>query len=64
MWQATPGALMVSVVLTLTSSLLPAAQIYISKLIVDEVVALVAASTAMTLKVQALLPDRKSVVMG
>ena len=55
-WQATPGALMVSVVLTLTSSLLPAAQIYISKLIVDEVVALVAASTAMTLMVQALLP--------
>ena len=55
-WQATPGALIVSIVLTLTSSLLPAAQIYISKLIVDEVVALVASATPMALMVQALLP--------
>ncbi|MEO1791188.1 MAG: ABC transporter ATP-binding protein [Cyanobacteria bacterium J06629_19] len=55
-WKAAPGALIISVVLTLTSSLLPAAQIYISKLIVDEVVALVAAATTMPVMVRALWP--------
>ncbi|MGB3573388.1 MAG: ABC transporter ATP-binding protein [Phormidesmis sp.] len=55
-WAATPGALMVSIVLTLTSSLLPAAQIYISKLIVDQVVALVDAATPIAGMVQTLLP--------
>ncbi len=55
-WTATPIALLVSVALTLTSSLLPAAQIYISKLIVDQVVALVGAGTAVTVMGQALLP--------
>ncbi len=39
-WSATPIALLISVALTLTSSLLPAAQLYISKLIVDQVVPL------------------------
>ncbi|MEL6853971.1 MAG: ABC transporter ATP-binding protein [Cyanobacteria bacterium J06607_13] len=55
-WAATPGALMVSVVLTLTASLLPAAQIYISKLIVDQVVVLVEASTPVPVMVEALVP--------
>ncbi len=55
-WTATPIALLISVALTLTSSLLPAAQIYISKLIVDQVVALVGAGTAVTVMIQALLP--------
>ncbi|MEO0647821.1 MAG: ABC transporter ATP-binding protein [Cyanobacteria bacterium J06650_10] len=55
-WMATPGALIVSVVLTLTSSLLPATQIYISKLIVDQVVTLVGASTPLGVMVETLLP--------
>ncbi|MGD1896307.1 MAG: ABC transporter ATP-binding protein [Phormidesmis sp.] len=55
-WKATPGALMISVILTLTSSLLPAAQIYISKLIVDQVVAMVNAATPMAAMIQTLLP--------
>ncbi len=55
-WTATPVALLISVALTLTSSLLPAAQIYISKLIVDQVVALVGTGTAVTVIGQALLP--------
>ena len=55
-WAATPGALVVSVVLTLTASLLPAAQIYISKLIVDQVVVLVEASTPVPVMVEALVP--------
>ncbi|EDX86211.1 ABC transporter, ATP-binding protein [Synechococcus sp. PCC 7335] len=55
-WSATPLFLLISVVLTLTSSLLPAAQIYISKLIVDQVVILVEAGVAVGVMVQALLP--------
>ena len=55
-WMATPGSLVISVVLTLTSSLLPAAQIYISKLIVDQVVLLVEASTSLSVMVETLLP--------
>lgn len=55
-WTAAPGSLVISVVLTLTSSLLPAAQIYISKLIVDQVVALVGAGTAVSVMTEALLP--------
>ncbi|MEL7355000.1 MAG: ABC transporter ATP-binding protein [Cyanobacteria bacterium J06560_6] len=55
-WRATPAALIVSVVLTLTSSLLPAAQLLISKLIVDQVVLLVEAGVAMGVMVQTLLP--------
>ncbi|MEL7511226.1 MAG: ABC transporter ATP-binding protein [Cyanobacteria bacterium J06631_12] len=55
-WAATPGMLVVSVVLTLTSSLLPAAQIYISKLIVDQVVALVSNGTAVAAMVETLVP--------
>ena len=42
-WEAAPGWLVLSVFLTLTSSLVPVAQLYISKLIVDQVVALVRA---------------------
>ncbi|MEM8504333.1 MAG: ABC transporter ATP-binding protein [Cyanobacteria bacterium P01_D01_bin.1] len=55
-WSATPIPLLISVALTLTSSLLPAAQIYISKLIVDQVVTLVGAGTALPVMTQALLP--------
>jgi ATP-binding cassette subfamily B protein len=55
-WAATPIALLISVALTLTSSLLPAAQIYISKLIVDQVVILVEAGAVIEVMLQALLP--------
>ncbi|MEL7334356.1 MAG: ABC transporter ATP-binding protein [Cyanobacteria bacterium J06560_2] len=55
-WTATPGALIISVALTLTSSLLPAAQILISKLIVDQVVEMVTQSLPIALMVQTLWP--------
>lgn len=55
-WAAAPGALVVRLILTLSSSLIPATQIYISKLIVDQVVALVGASAAVTAITQSLLP--------
>ncbi|NJM97641.1 MAG: ABC transporter ATP-binding protein [Phormidesmis sp. RL_2_1] len=55
-WSAAPGALIVSLVLTLISSLIPATQIYISKLIVDRVVELVGAGVALALIIQALVP--------
>ncbi|MEO0705341.1 MAG: ABC transporter ATP-binding protein [Cyanobacteria bacterium J06649_5] len=55
-WDATPVSLLVSVVLTLTSSLIPATQIYISKLIVDKVVELVGAGVALSVITQSLLP--------
>ncbi|ESA33862.1 xenobiotic-transporting atpase [Leptolyngbya sp. Heron Island J] len=37
-WSASPGWLMLSILLTLVSALVPVAQLYISKLIVDQVV--------------------------
>ena len=55
-WAATPVALLISIVLTVSSSLLPAAQIYISKLIVDQVVVLVEAGSAVPVMVRSLLP--------
>ncbi len=55
-WAAAPGALVVRLILTLSSSLIPATQIYISKLIVDQVVTLVGASAAVTTITQSLLP--------
>ncbi|MGC1309301.1 MAG: ABC transporter ATP-binding protein [Phormidesmis sp.] len=55
-WAATPVSLMVSIFLTLTSSLIPATQIYISKLIVDRVVALVGEGAAIAFITQSLLP--------
>jgi ATP-binding cassette, subfamily B, bacterial len=55
-WVATPMALLVSLALTLTSALIPATQIYISKLIVDRVVALVGEGAPMALIVQSLSP--------
>ncbi len=55
-WVAAPGALVISIILTLSSSLIPATQIYISKLIVDRVVALVGEGVAVTLMIQALIP--------
>ncbi len=55
-WSATPRALLLSIGLTLSSSLIPAIQIYISKLIVDRVVALVGEGAAIALMVQSLLP--------
>jgi ATP-binding cassette, subfamily B, bacterial len=55
-WSAAPVALMVNVGLTLSSSLIPATQIYISKLIVDRVVALVGAGAAVSVMAQSLLP--------
>ncbi|MEM9087483.1 MAG: ABC transporter ATP-binding protein [Cyanobacteria bacterium P01_F01_bin.53] len=55
-WAAAPGALMISLVLTLTSSLMPATQIYISKLIVDRVVELVGAGVALAEMTQVLMP--------
>lgn len=55
-WAAAPGALLLSIVLTLSSSLIPATQIYISKLIVDRVVALVGEGVAVALMIQALVP--------
>ncbi len=55
-WSAAPGALIISLILTLTSALIPAAQIYISKLIVDTVVDLVGDGVAIALIIQALTP--------
>ena len=55
-WRAAPFSLLVSIAFTLTSSLLPAAQIYISKLIVDQVVEMVGDGLAIAQMVQALLP--------
>ncbi len=55
-WAAAPGALVVSLILTLGSSLIPATQIYISKLIVDQVVGLIGAGAALTMITQTLLP--------
>jgi ATP-binding cassette, subfamily B, bacterial len=55
-WVASPVALLISIALTLSSSLLPAAQIYISKLIVDQVVAEVGNGTALSVVIQGLLP--------
>ncbi len=55
-WEATPMALLVSLVLTLVSSLIPATQIYISKLIVDQVVALVGQGVAIALIIPTLTP--------
>ena len=55
-WKASPVALMVSLALTLISSLIPATQIYISKLIVDRVVALVGEGAAIALILQSLTP--------
>ncbi len=55
-WSVTPGALLLSIGLTLTSSLIPATQIYISKLIVDRVVELVNEGAAIALMIQSLLP--------
>ena len=55
-WSATPRTLLLSIGLTLTSSLIPATQIYISKLIVDRVVEMVSAGAAIALMIQSLLP--------
>lgn len=55
-WAAAPGTLVISIMLTLSSSLIPATQIYISKLIVDRVVALVGEGVAVALMIQALVP--------
>ena len=55
-WQASPVALLVSLALTLSSSLIPATQIYISKLIVDRVVALVGEGAAIAAILQSLTP--------
>lgn len=45
-WSAAPAWLMLSISVTLVSSLVPVAQLYISKLIVDQVVAIIASETA------------------
>ncbi|MBE9076791.1 ABC transporter ATP-binding protein [Romeria aff. gracilis LEGE 07310] len=55
-WAAAPRLLLVSLLLTLSSSLLPVAQLYIGKLIVDQVVALVAGGTAIAALIQQLIP--------
>ena len=55
-WRAAPVALIISILLTLTSSLMPAAQIYISKLIVDQVVGMVGDGRAIADMLQTLLP--------
>lgn len=55
-WRAAPLPLLISLVLTLTSSLMPAAQIYVSKLIVDRVVASVSNGVAIANTIQGLLP--------
>ncbi len=55
-WVAAPGALIISLILTLTSALIPATQIYISKLIVDKVVDLVGDGVAIALIIQSLTP--------
>ena len=55
-WAAAPGTLLLSLALTLISSLIPATQIYISKLIVDRVVELVGAGATIATISQSLLP--------
>ena len=55
-WQAAPLALLISIALTLTSSLMPAAQIYVSKLIVDQVVGMVGDGVAIAEMTRVLLP--------
>ncbi len=55
-WSAAPGSLIMSLILTLTSALIPATQIYISKLIVDKVVDLVGDGVAIALIIQSLTP--------
>lgn len=55
-WVAAPGALIISLILTLVSALIPATQIYISKLIVDKVVDLVGEGAAIALIIQSLTP--------
>ncbi|MEL7141343.1 MAG: ABC transporter ATP-binding protein [Cyanobacteria bacterium J06573_11] len=55
-WLATPSALILSIVLTLTRSLLPAAQLLVSKQIVDLVVVLVESNTPLTAMVQSVSP--------
>lgn len=55
-WIATPGALVISIFLTLTSSLIPATQILISKLIVDRVVEMVSAGAVLGVMIQSLWP--------
>jgi len=55
-WSAAPGTLLLSLALTLVSSLIPATQIYISKLIVDRVVELVGAGAAIATITQSLFP--------
>ncbi|MEO0542041.1 MAG: ABC transporter ATP-binding protein, partial [Cyanobacteria bacterium P01_A01_bin.105] len=56
-WAASPGWLVVSLVLTLVGSLIPVAQLYIAKLVVDQVVALVGegGSAAFTQRLLGLL---------
>lgn len=44
-WSAAPGWLVFSIFLTLISSLIPVAQLYISKLVVDQVVVILASET-------------------
>jgi len=55
-WRAAPISLLINLVLTLTSSLMPAAQIYVSKLIVDRVVGMVGDGAAIAAMAQTLLP--------
>ena len=45
-WLSSPGWLIVSIAITLVSALVPVAQLYISKLIVDHVVSILASPTA------------------
>ena len=45
-WSAAPGWLILSIVLTLVGALIPGAQLYVSKLVVDQVVAILASDTA------------------
>ncbi|MGD1856133.1 MAG: ABC transporter ATP-binding protein [Leptolyngbyaceae cyanobacterium] len=45
-WSAAPGWLILSIVLTLVGALIPVAQLYVSKLVVDQVVAILASDTA------------------
>ncbi|MDV3353100.1 ABC transporter ATP-binding protein [Leptothoe sp. LEGE 181152] len=45
-WSASPGWLMLSISITLVNALIPTAQLYVSKLIVDQVVSILASGTA------------------
>ncbi|NEQ54728.1 MAG: ABC transporter ATP-binding protein, partial [Leptolyngbya sp. SIO3F4] len=45
-WSAAPGWLVCSIVLTMISSLIPVAQLYISKLVIDQVVVILANETS------------------